>query len=336
MSPGQTDISSHTNLRQQPFSPLNCDQPFSTDDMGNSKLDAFKQSLSGHYWGRRDHPELKTFHPTFPNICSKDHITVQGFEQVQEIGEHLRNAYLDKIDHKQLKPFYSSVFIESVQKGPSYQSTLAFLHSLLPQKQFEKTKIHIANSNFCDKSGTDLPCDCVKLAELRPHITQALMSGRFMFKSSVPDDESLLQRFGLDPSEDISSLQLLQLMLQYKCNNISRTCDDENLCFVVNQEKLLVLHNRVVEFMHKVFRDPVFQKYAEMRTLPFLQQFVAMATRRAQNETLFLHLGDKFFVQFLKTSLGIQQKELTPLASRFVYKLSNWSCFFTSFMPLLV
>ena len=315
MSPGQTDVSSNTKLGAQTFPRLRCDGVH-FDNAGSAKLWSFKESVNGQTMRRRDHPDLKSFHPKFPTTCSKHHLTGQGFLQVSYIGKHLHEAYLNKLDHKQLKPHYSSVHIESVLTQPAYQSSLALLQSLLPKKQFEKSRIHVSRRNFCDKSESKLSrCRCAKVSSLSPHMSQVLGMGRQMFKASSPDTETVRQLFQLDSVHDISSLQLLQLLLQYECSKISPVCDHPHLCNV-SADSLSMLHDVASDYLHSVYHDPVFQTYSNLKSYPFLQQLVSKTTSSTGNKTMFMYMGDDFFVQLLKTSLSLSYKEVTPLASR--------------------
>ena len=84
MSPGQTDVSSNTKLGAQTFPRLRCDGVH-FDNAGSAKLWSFKESVNGQTMRRRDHPDLKSFHPKFPTTCSKHHLTGQGFLQVSYI-----------------------------------------------------------------------------------------------------------------------------------------------------------------------------------------------------------------------------------------------------------
>lgn len=314
MSPGQTDVSSYTKLKNKSFPPLQCDNLQSSSEF--AKLNNFKQSLDKQFVRRRDHPDLKTFQPKFPQECTRQHLTGQGFLQVSAVGNHLHKAYLDKPDHKQLKAHYSSVHVESVLTQSAYHSSLALLHSLLPEKQFEKSRIFLSRRNFCDKSESKLTsCRCAKISALSPHISQVMGIGRHMFKSSSPDLNIVKELFQLDSLDDISSLQLLQLLMQYECNNISPVCDDPQLCHV-SQDKLSVLHDVTVRYLHSVYTDPVFRTYSEIKSYPFLQQLVSRTTSDASNHTLFVYMGDQLFLQLLKTSLTVSFKEVTPLASR--------------------
>ncbi|WAQ96213.1 PXYP1-like protein [Mya arenaria] len=313
---GQSDLSATMGTTDLHLPPLTCDlDPIHTS--AHLPLAKMQMAVSEHADKGRSHPEFKSFFPTFPKQCTSHHLTPHGFHQAITIGNHLRVAYMSNRNHKKLQPLYSAIHVESVAKHDAYQSVLGVLHGMLPQKQFSKIKIHKSHRNFCDSPAVSLPsCQCAKTQELSPFISQALGSGRYAFKNSFPD-----VHIHSDIKLQLSNLQIYQLLMQYKCNNMTLACDQSKLCSTLKKSSTSDFYRSAVDHQKNIYSDPMFKSYSRLKSYPFLQRLLSHSVGAARNQSMFVSMGDKFFLQYVASSLHLTEDALQPLASRLVFEI---------------
>ncbi|WAR00945.1 PXYP1-like protein [Mya arenaria] len=320
MSPGLTDMRGHFGKQGQRLPPLLCDLDPSSHNVLSWIQEQLKISIRAHVQHGRSHPEFQKYIPNFNLNCSTQDLSMVGFEQLAGIGQHLRRAYLDRIAHKALKAWHSSVYLESVISRPAFHSVLGLVQGLLPMQQTHKLKIRTATYNFCNTHEMNLStCVCEELFQTAPFISQALNTGRYAFKHSSPDKGAIESFYNISLQTEVSTLQLVKLILQYKCANVSVNCDS-SICSIFKENNIGVVLNLAKQHTERFLENPIYPNVAKLSTYPYLQRMVSRASR-IQNQSMFVTMGNQHFLHYLVTSLGVHSHSILPLASRLVIEI---------------
>ncbi|XP_052268195.1 uncharacterized protein LOC127869581 [Dreissena polymorpha] len=331
MSPGQSDIS-HVMKHTSHIPPsMSCD-PSVMGTMQSDQLASLKQSVVEHANLGRSHPDLKRFLPTFTGTCARNHLSPHGFLQLVSIGNHFKESYLNKLEHKRMKPVYSSLHVETIESSAAYQSVLGLLHGMVLKNQFNKMKIQKITRQMCDAYDAKLPsCSCGRIRDLSPFFTQAIATGRHAFKNTSPHDLETLFKTHLNSTWfdthlnstwlDTTSLQLFRVAMQYQCPADKAHCQDWSLCNMFTREILHNLYNLSADYLYSLYTDPIYQSLARLKAYPFLQQVVNRATGPSTNQSMFVTFGDLNILQHVRTSLSYIKRESPKLASRLIFEI---------------
>ena len=267
---------------------------------------------------QHDKHGFKHFHPIIGADCTSTHLTNTGFKQSISTGEHLFKKYFSNTAIK-LKPHTASLHAESVVHQSSYQSLLAFLHGLLPEKVFTKTKVHKTLDNLCYfEEHSSLSCLCPKANELYKFVHQSVVKGRFMFKDIYPDLHIAQSLLGDVWTKDLSPLELFRVVMFHICDNLSTLCDSNRNCVNISSlDQVESLNYLVSNFFKTVSHDATFQLFSRLYTFPFLQRLVTAIDERGSTPQLHVHSTDSYFLHILLSSLGIRFQNPIPTASRY-------------------
>ncbi|KAL4240308.1 2-phosphoxylose phosphatase 1 [Mactra antiquata] len=318
LTPGFTDVSSKVKIQGQNYPVMSC------SDRNESATWFTKFKTTSHTYNIANHNlHFKQFHPTFPDDCFYNHLTLHGLQQMISIGQHLHATYLSNYAHKKLTGHYSSTHVRSIPSQPSYQSLLAFLHGFQNDKQLHKTKIHESRGDFCEHNEVGLnTCNCARVRELSPFAFKSSLKGSYMFKDAFPHKEEIYNLLNLDNTTTASGVELLQLLTQYKCNDQSRSlCMSHKHCHQIDDQKLSVLHKTLAKSVISLYSDGNFREHSELRMYPFLEQLMMHVTRHDSSQTINVYMGDKHFMQYLLTTLNIFKNQVMPMASRLIFEV---------------
>ena len=282
----------------------------------SQKINSFTETSTIYSKVQHEKHGFKIFHPVIGSSCTSTHLTNTGFKQSITAGEHLFQSYFSNALIK-LKLSAANIHAESATEQASYQSLLAFLHGLLPEKVFTKTKIHKASANLCNfEKESSLSCHCPKASEYYEPVWQSVMKGRFMYKDAYPDKDTVHSIFSDILVQNLSPLELLQVVMFHICDSVTVLCDRNNNCVNISSQHSESLNYLVSSFLKTVPRDATFQLFSQLYTFPFLQHLVKMIDTRGSTQQLHVHSSDSFFLYMILSSFGIWFEAPIPTASR--------------------
>ncbi|ESO99123.1 hypothetical protein LOTGIDRAFT_173865 [Lottia gigantea] len=202
-TPGHTASSSDT---------VGCDWQEFIAGYKDQKLSNYKEVLSIHKNIMINKGGFKVYEPISTSGCKDRELSPLGIAQNIKLGEFIRKAYIH--DLKTLKTLYreSVSFANSVQDVASYQSSMAFFHGLLCEKQFMTVNIHKVHDNLCSRA-LGLNCKCQTLSQHSD------------FTTTFNEKEPLKQNIGREVESPVD-FQKYRKYLQ----DLSRICIDEEIC----------------------------------------------------------------------------------------------------------
>ena len=305
------DTSNHQLHIPEPACPF---QPRSED---SHKINSFTETSNIYSTVQHGKHAFKHFHPILDSSCTPNHLTNAGIKQSIAVGEHLSQSYFSDSEIK-LKPASGSIHAESIVDQSSYQSLLAFLHGLLPEKAFAKTKVHKTPGNLCHFARESaISCHCPKVEDLYKPIWQAVNRGRFMFKDGYLGRDIINTVFKEISTQNLSPLELFHVLTFHACDNIDVICDKSNSCVNISTtEHIGPLNEIVSSVLQTLSHDAAFQLFSQLYTFPFFHQLVSRIDMTDSEEKFHIYSGDGFYLHILLTSLGIRFEGPIPKASR--------------------
>lgn len=320
LTPGHTKSPVDTSDHQLHIPEPACQfQPRSED---SHKINSFTETSDIYSTVQHDKHAFKHFHPILGSSCTASHLTNIGIKQSIAVGEHLSNSYFSNSDIK-LKPTSASMHAESIVDQSSYQSLLAFLHGLLPEKAFAKTKVHKTSGNFCHFARESaISCRCPKAEVLYKPVWQVVQRGRFMFKEGYSGKDTMNSIFTEISTQNLSPLELFQVLTFHACDSVDVICDRSNSCVNISAtEHIRPLTELVSSFLQTLSNDATFQLFSQLYTFPFFHQLVSKIDMTESDEKFHIYSGDGFYLHILLTSLGIRFEGPIPKASRLVFEV---------------
>lgn len=288
----------------------------------SKKISSFTETSTIYSTVQLEKHGFKHFHPILGPSCTVSHLTNAGFKQSIAVGEHLFRSYFNNSVIK-FKPDSASILAESIVDQPSYQSLIAFLHGLLPEKALVKTRVHKASGSFCHfKRESTLSCHCPKADDYYKPVLQSVHRGRFMFKDGYPGKDVVNSIFNEISTQNMSPLELFQVLMFHACDSINVICDKSNNCVNISAtEHVRPLSLQVSSFLKTVSQDATFQLFSQLHTFPFLQRLVTKIDTSDMVEKIHIYSGDSFFLHILLSSLGIRFEGPIPKASRLMFEV---------------
>lgn len=317
ISPPRADA--HKSFGDYPTTPVPCSAFRFTHHSTSEKSQLYHQTVQTFSTIHKSKLGLHHFQ-MMPDadICGEEDVLPYALSQLVMLGEHFAEKYGGKLLPLSHHVPNGDLKIARSMAGQEYfQSTAAFVHGLLSEKQFMHVHFQKMESHVSRRLGS--PCWCDQLCEVDHFVQKSYSSEHELFKDHETvflERKRLYEELGI--SDYQSAKELIQGLIPWMCEHKSIPCDYTGNCLSVNNSHISQLFHEISNHNKYLSSNDLFQSYAVADTRTYFRELFSRFLRNASQLPFTVDVVDDFFLMKVLSVLGVSVKEHLSPGSRLV------------------
>ncbi|XP_060066792.1 2-phosphoxylose phosphatase 1-like [Ylistrum balloti] len=299
------------------------DCQYKSDDTGLH--DDFPAIVNGYIRANKAHSEFITHTISHERKCPPGQLSPLGMAKLKQLGRYLRDTYANLI-RKGSKLHHPNKLIKvlSGQDSSSFHSTLSFLSSFLPHKDFHKVSVEKVTNQLCDKSQTD--CQCPNTARSLSILMNNISTQDS--KSQQHENMSFNKFFDNFQKNNLSAVEALGQLSPLICDKSlpSAGCHG-NRCWNITRSHVFKLFQAVDKHTQNWMNMIPNREHSRLHVYPFITSLVKSFKNihLSASPRIFVYTStEEFMLQLLTAIENILDKFPRP-GSRLVFELLSAS-----------